>query len=178
MKERPILFSGPMVRAILEGRKTQTRRIAMMRVCGGHVCPCPSDWTEYLVARGSIQPYGTIGDHLWVREAWGMCKYGHLYRADCEIPKDLEDVKWHPSIHMPRRLCRLTLEITEVRVQRLQEIIGPDIKAEGTPGTHDISDMDNLDRMLFEKIWDSINGKRAPWASNPWVWAITFRRCA
>ncbi len=94
-----------------------------------------------------------------------MCKYGHLYRADCETPKDLEEVKWHPSIHMPRRLCRLLLEITEIRVQRLHDISDEDAVEEGSETS-----------MHFAHLWNDINGKRAPWDSNPWVWALTFRR--
>lgn len=198
MKERPILFSGPMVRAILEGRKSQTRRV---------IKPQPRlapDQDESLVnaawQSGFVDvpcPYGEHGDLLWVRETWTahdrwirQRKIGAVnYRATDTIGPHL---KWRPSIFMPRWASRLTLRITEVRVQRLQECSYEDAIAEGAAdytsflseretGARAESAEDCARRLrwpqrAYTEIWDSINGKRAPWDSNPWVWAITFER--
>jgi hypothetical protein len=182
MSERPIIFSGEMVRAILEGRKTQTRR------------PIRDDWWRCLDPDDDADrcqaltmcPYGVPGDRLWVREKWGFSASvttdGHdrwmrerettymVYAADdgaCAA-------RWRSSIHMPRWASRLTLEVTEVRIQRLQEISRTDVAAEGVAASCDHKEcscwLDN-----FRTPWDSINSKRTPWASNPWCWAISFR---
>jgi hypothetical protein len=202
IKEKPILFSGEMVRAILRGAKTQTRRVMKPQpkldsdtlVWGRRV----DTWVGW--ARGTNRagtphpawledcPYGSIGDQLWVRETWtpipNMKPSGYFtdpkwinriawYEADNDKPT--WGGKWRPSIHMPRSACRLVLEITEVRVERLQSISEEDAAAEGVDAmpsapaalTH---------RTSFAKLWDRINGKKHPWASNCWVWAITFER--
>lgn len=190
MKERPILFSGPMVRAILAGSKTQTRRVVMPRLVHGRKV-------------GALRcPYGVPGDGLWVREAW-RARADQDPLAPREIPRG---TVWYcatgnghgdeepsgcaggvgnkrPSIFMPRWASRITLEITDVRVQRLQEIGEDDAEAEGV-GDGVQSHGQNKDGAIvlssavgrFRLLWDSINGKRAPWESNPWVWTITFRR--
>ena len=200
MKERPILFSGAMVRAILDGRKTQTRRI---------IKPHPHWINENnSVAHigkkvGNVEylcKYGQPGDRIFVRETFGTCdSYApHIfYRADGEAPN--KNFKWKPSIHMPRWASRITLEITGVRVERLQDISEDDALSEGLASVskygslfkHGIPDFDGLpgnDNVgwpwvewdsnpisAYKKLWESINGKGS-WEENPWVWVITFRR--
>lgn len=183
MKERPILFSAPMVRAILDGSKTQTRRIAKHPLAqaavrinsykGQSEFDCIfSDGTG-----GIIQcPCGIPGDRLWVREAFAQgvegCPGGISYRADHCDPKGdgpAHPMKWRPSGSMPRAASRILLEITDVRVQRLQEISDQDAWAEGCEPN------DNYPRAWFQALWDHINGAGS-WDADPWVWAITFRR--
>jgi hypothetical protein len=155
MTERPILFSAPMVRAILAGTKTQTRRVVTVR--RGEVPGKFSPEIEYqmrgqhiesLASAGIRCPF-SVGQILWVRETW-----------------------WRPSSFMPRAYSRIDLEVTEVRVQRVQEISDGDAYAEGISGCDWMGDPVGE----YAKLWDSINGKRAPWASNPFVWCLTFRR--
>lgn len=182
MKERPILFSGPMVNAILENRKTQTRRVVKPQPERDPACGVwfpattakrkrhyaneehfrrglPIDWS----------PYGVVGDRLWVREAWQDGNGGIYYRADGIHPGP-----WKPAIHMPRWASRITLEITGVRVERLQDISNDDARAEGVPEWD--GDEPGDYRGSFRDVWDSINGKRHPWSSNPWVWVREFKR--
>lgn len=176
MSEKPIIFSGPMVRAILAGTKTQTRRVDPKAVFD-------ADLARY-------QP----GDRLWVRETWKRDAWcGRIIAVDGTI-KDLGLVSihyaadaseqcrrytatppepsdhWRPSIFMPRWASRITLEVTDVRAQRLQEISAEDAKAEGMESCTPYDQ--------FRALWDSINGKRTgcAWGDNPWVWAYTFRR--
>ena len=283
MKERPIIFSGSMVRAILAGEKSQTRRVVKFRdregkrvllplrrggQGHGYLIDTPGDVSDGSPLGGYLDmvnrcretgwkpwcPYGWKGDHLWVRESWqdvhplqvadgrysqegraGIpgpppVDYQTIYRADGPYPRihfDNQDgtrdgwpyrsvcpgegcklrhihpeesyVGWTPSIHMPRWACRLVLEITDVRVQRLQDITREDIIAEGvripaceTSGNPliDIStpngpgafltreqfiDPDALLRAHWAALWCAING-RASWDANPWVWALSFRR--
>jgi hypothetical protein len=176
MKERPILFSAPMVRALLDGSKTQTRRvIADRHLLGGP----PTD------ALLEMCPYGQPGDRLWVREAWTT----HACFDDIP-PRDLTTRSLHyqadgliktgknrPSMFMPRWASRITLEITDMRVERLQDISEADAKAEGltcqnglyaTPGQ--VWQIDP--RKAYRDLWESINGPVA----NPWVWVIEFKR--
>lgn len=182
MTERPILFSGPMVRAILEGRKTQTRRVVKLpRGIVSLYRPFPNepqnvqgvdqDGLIGWYAVPSACPYGVPGDRLWVRESFARSdfgKNGYLYRADGE----LKVISWSPSIHLPRAACRLVLEVTDVRVQRLQEISDADARAEGCETNVVCPDV----RANYRAVWDSLNAKRAPWTSNPWVWVVEFRR--
>jgi hypothetical protein len=226
MKEGPILFSGPMVRAILEDRKVQTRRVVMVRHNGPrgdgklHVygneyqrwIQAGDDKSMWMADRPSITggtaggpwvrcPYGVPGDRLWVRETW-CCIDSKVrpgariaYRADTTDGERLRvDAPWKPSIHMPRWASRITLEITEVRVQRVQEISESDAKAEGAdrdwrPEDDDRDAENNEDTngyfppksytSGFANLWDSINAKRGfGWDVNPWVWCITFKRVA
>lgn len=210
MKERPILFSGEMVRAILEGRKTQTRRVIKNQAhwwkdvwrhpYGGWIAadaPKPLiPLTQYDKKGGFPCPYGQVGDRLWVREALhkDMEKKDTIYDLDCqpvfyngEFPK-LVPWKWEkiklPSIFMPRWASRITLEITSIRVERLQEIKEEDAIAEGVAidrghcyevAGHPVW-VHNTARTCFETLWDSINGKKYPWESNLWVWVIEFKR--
>jgi hypothetical protein len=163
MKERPILFSAPMVRALLDGRKTQTRRVVKLRgkfadgadvvVHGGRVWkPARVDYSGYVAC-----PYGQPGDRLWVRETFSEFDTHHgkevWYRAESDDPSYWHNVTWRPSIFMPRRLSRITLELTGVRVVRLKEISAADVLAEGcTITTPAFPKADYLD------LWDKING--------------------
>lgn len=211
-KERPILFNGAMVRAILAGAKTQTRRVvkpqpvfdtrfrSRFRVDGrGSMSHRQVSTDAPAALLGEICPFGQPGDRLWVRETWCHAwdderdqwsdPERYHYRADgIEVVHvdDGERSPWCPSIHMPRRACRLLLEITDVRVERLQEISEADAMAEGAdvhvlpdirlPRTHPRAGrpMVYADcREIFADLWDSTGGD---WNSNPWVWAITFKR--
>ena len=197
MKERPILFSAPMVRAILRGTKTQTRRVVKI-----------PDWlydeykpvTKHCIFNEVICPCGKPGDHLWVREAFDIIEgqspthpvIGVDYRASHPAtypqPDDrhkaaddainlyqwrMKDThgmrKWKPSIHMPRWASRITLEITGVRVERLNDISVHDAIAEGCA----TDERDPVVDYLY--LWESIHGQGS-WRANPWVWVIEFKR--
>jgi hypothetical protein len=126
-------------------------------------------------------PYGQVGDHLWVRETWQHNPFGGIvYKAGSGII-DCGGRGWKPSIFMPRWASRITLEITNVRVERLQDISAPDCVNEGinTQGPYDVAIYDEFSShsiAQFAYLWDSINSKKYPWASNPWVFAIEFKR--
>lgn len=199
MKERPILFSAPMVRAILDGRKTQTRRV--MKVQPGDVLWRSNgrDWLWLDNDDGPLTepapcircPFGAVGDRLWVRETWRserrndgarMVRFNadnsveerpsaHEAPYDTVWRRGLTD-RWRPSIHMPRWASRITLEVTGVRVERLQDISEDDAKAEGVSGPFDAL---FTPKVRFEALWESINGLDA-WDANPWVWVVEFRR--
>ena len=232
MKERGMIFNGEMVRAILDGRKTQTRRI---------MAPQPADdiersafpnpdaigWKSTLKHKhGSTTahfcPFGNVGDHIWVRETFAclgnedgcaidwndnLVKAGgpdaaRIYRASCEqkpgnyglwsIPDDAfwkphtDEMQfegaWVPSIHMPRWASRITLEITAVRVERLNSISQEDAIAEGAPPSHRSIDAvsqqygyPDFSRSWFGQTWGHIYGAEN-WNANPWVWVIEFKR--
>jgi len=179
-RERPILFAAPMVRAIISGAKTQTRRV-MMSIGAGSRMPAANPSRTATDGRWWTHPngwercpYGVPGDRLWVRETFAEFPLpgDFVYRADHDerFPAELT---WRPSIHMPRRASRLTLAVTGVRVERLQEISEHDARAEGIqPLQMDCGSA--LPR--FEGLWESINGKRprCSWSDNPWVWVIDF----
>jgi hypothetical protein len=249
MKERPILFNAKMVRAILDGSKTQTRRVVK------HKKDEPPAWATFaqpmsnLQADGSCKesnffrwseeqaegkplislrrwpgngpdlvydwyaipcPYGQVGDRLWVRETFREgCTYGGDYRtvqylstktahvgdkdhpvrhvmaqmygiADSRSHSIVEGGSWRPSIHMPRWASRITLEITGVRVERLQDISDEDAKSEGATRALDPIDFVRLGAIAnhktgFQILWESINGHES-WDANPWVWVIEFKR--
>lgn len=226
MKEKPILFSGPMVRAILNGSKTQTRRIvkpvrgyeysSILKYGMPHTADSWAVWwhsgeTDRV---GCYQecPYGKPGDRLWVRESAYIApeNFGDLDLANCvdgngcrrivgysaSMDGDSErcardyGVKQSPSIFMPRWASRITLEITGVHAERLQGISEADASAEGAVTEDDVNriDTDILptarklrlpyedDRVWFAHLWDEINGKRASWESNPWVWVLKFQK--
>ena len=210
MKERPILFSGAMVRALLADAKTQTRRVVKMESHqqieqrdDGRDWPWMYDGerdADYWMAC----PYGQPGDRLWVREthapqadcwgSWERWTRGEggpapiiRYAADAEKAPFIE--RWRPSIHMPRWASRITLEVTGVRVERLQEISEADAKAEGADcltwsgieGTAadlidwPLKEVAHPHRNGFAVLWESINGPES-WNANPWVWVVSFRR--
>lgn len=192
--DRPIIFSGPMVKAILEGRKTQTRRVVKNQ---DELLSCRFDGQRfqrhvgYPIGHDIIPcPYGEPGDRLWVRETfcwkWDEVKSefdGFLYSADGKHVVHVdggtnrdgsERSPWMPSIHMPREASRITLEITNVRVERLQDITQRDCIKEGILRHEGVRD--GVEREEFRDLWDKINGKKHPWSSNPWVWVIEFRR--
>jgi hypothetical protein len=205
MKERPILFSGEMVKAILDSRKTQTRRIVKFpkhvmetpgAICedggGNWVAWSPggradlAEFTKKAYPNGEGFPckYGKSGDRLWVRETWKVCeRNGNQYleyRAGGfrQFPRGIGEqqvsLTFKPSIFLPRWASRLTLEITGVRVERLQEITEDDAEAEGVKPLLPVADIRY--RPAFQNLWEAINGKRAPWESNPWVWVVEFKR--
>lgn len=199
MKERPILFSAPMVRAILDGKKTQTRRVVKpippyeFALCDAKGCCCWAETgdesDEWWPNDGPLRcPYGTIGDRLWVREAYceandrgAEIRMPFLYRADKGLKgnkwwADKPNLKWRPSIHMPRGVSRITLEITNIRVERLQEISIEDVLKEGIP--KEKTETEHWREMTADQfilLWESINGKGS-WEANPWVWVIEFKR--
>ena len=180
MKEHPILFSTPMVQAILEGRKTQTRRLVKRTAL---------DWLTVhqfvpsFVANkdNDLSPYGYAGDKLWVREKWKpntipMGWPAHFY-ANCDTLNNPDQEKWKPSIHMPRRVCRLELEVMGVRIERLHEITEEDAKAEGAP-LHPFEHLPlgfKTHKEGFKNLWHSINGEES-WNANPFVWVVTFEK--
>lgn len=196
-KKRPIIFKAEMVRAILNGHKTQTRRVFKPqpdrdgKVDVGEIGT--SDGVAYVRgARGGHCtrvpcPYGKSGDQLWVRECWGVDNIGALpilqidalrFRATDSM-QSTPDIGWRPSIHMPRWASRITLEITGVRVEKLQDIGEDDAAAEGvserfSPPDHVMS----IGRIAaFHDLWDSINLQRGyAWNTNPWVWVVEFKR--
>lgn len=191
MKERPILFSGPMARAILDGTKTQTRRIVKPfppEAVSSFYRPFatePNNWHGY--GGDAIRWYGSCpygqpgGDRLYVRETWAASHaYDHLpphliprsARIHYAATEERGGLLWRPSIHMPRWASRITLEITDVRVERLQDISEADSIAEGV--IHNPLLATNS-RESFMHLWGRINGPRS-WDANPWVWAITFKR--
>jgi hypothetical protein len=186
VKERPILFSAPMVRAILDGRKTQTRRVVKHK---------PDDDCPYHENGVAVRcPYGKVGDRLWVRETWRTTKEannktptelnpGHRIWYDADESLQPGFGKRRPSIFMLRWASRIDLEIVGVRVERLQEISEADAMAEGAEiGAVSLRDKRGLPigiaadyRTAFRDLWESINGAGS-WAANPWVWCISFRR--
>jgi hypothetical protein len=186
---KPILFSTPMVQAILAGTKSQTRRI---------VKPPFSDWitdenihSEWAKGLEDQCKYGQVGSVLWVRETF--CIYhdpdgtsGYYYKEQAnEVEK--RRVKWKPSIFMPREACRLFLEITDIRVERLQDISEEDAIAEGVEKLGNILLWTYKDyltnnqvrqysaRQSYMSLWDKINGPGS-WEKNPFVWKITFKK--
>jgi hypothetical protein len=191
MKEHPILFSDTMVRAILAGSKTQTRRIVKPQPLWVYDDTIPVK-TQDADPKGAIRcPYGVPGDRLWVRETWQALTEPNPSHLIAEKPQPGDDIRyratepetwipalpWRPSIHMPRWACRLVLEITDVRVERLQDISRQDALAEGIDmSAPQVASLVEEYRpvIAFAGLWESINAKRAPWKSNPWVWVIEF----
>ena len=215
IKERPILFSAPMVRAILEGRKTVTRRALNAQslknigygVQLGECHELPSEGPLHPNSIGyyiDFCPYGNPGDRLWVRETCFINDYREAAvpvdeRAECEIiyradglpdwEGEEELIRWRPSIHMPRWASRILLEITDVRVERLQDITEEQALAEGIiPHVrggwhwhpHDPSNVDDWHQFgfkspafAFQDLWIGTGGN---WDANPWVWVVEFKR--
>ena len=188
-EERPIIFNSEMVRAILEDKKTQTRRPIKPQPDADGLARLAGQWVwNDTDAREYRCPYGRPGDLLWVKETFATgipgCSSGVTYRAD-HIDQNgdgpANPIKWRPSIHMPRWASRITLEITNVRVELLQDIPENDILAEGIapPRTDGMFAEDEyLEKIYhdFINLWDSIYVKRGlGWDANPWVWVIHFR---
>lgn len=193
---KPILFNTEMVKAIMAGRKTQTRRI---------IKPQPTNprwnnigWFDWDDGHGyRMKPPCESGDILWVREAWSEMPYGIVYRADNEKPEgwDADDL-WYPSIHMPKEAARIFLKVNDVRAERLHEITQQQAIAEGIPSRickvlgfkykdnegveHDQSGIE-MCIADFAKIWDSTikpaDIDTYGWNANPWVWVIEFELC-
>jgi hypothetical protein len=219
VKQIPILFNDEMVRAILAGRKTQTRRVMKVQP--------PSDnhqllnimsstdrrregksyWAILNTKKTRIEhsetqyfsfPFGQIGDRLWVRETWrglvginppheplktGIARYTpdqeYCRRVEYRATQGVDAEPWRPSIHMPRWASRITLEITAVRVERLQDISEKDARAEGVCGEAEAAESGLRwhDKPLraFRFLWQSIKGPES-WDKNPWVWVLEFKR--
>jgi hypothetical protein len=192
-----------MVRAILDGRKTQTRRIVKPPPANNSTKNTQIDydadgdciWWRMpgpMVAAGAKNPYGVAGDRLWVREMSLPKASGTIYRADYDS-KEAASVGafyggWKPSIFMPRAASRITLEITAVRVERLQDISEADAKAEGiilagsrfdTPHIHNEEEYQRALQFgaieIYKSLWESINSPGS-WAKNPWVWVVEFKK--
>ena len=202
-RERPILFSGPMVRAILEGRKTQTRRpikvddiYTTVDDTDGKPFAWQSDecgdWYEMPC------PFGKPGDLLWVRETWQIFRvyedtWNGGYEADLwdgPIPRERPNHAWityaaddpggrpwRPSIHMPRWASRITLRITNIRIERLCDISVDGASAEGVEAAID-HDGPMCYLAEFQRLWDAMHSKRGlRWNANPWVWVMEFGTC-
>ena len=190
-RKRPILFSAPMVRALLDGSKTQTRRAIKpqpRRVDGGVPFGDAPAWAHAEPGSAVMRcPYGKRGDRLWVRETWRVCggrEYEYqqdrsqaMYRATHQedgFPLTWESYTWRPSIFMPRWASRITLQVTGVRVERLHGISRGDAMAEGCPFANMADGPDP--RQWYAELWGQINGPDA-WDANPWAWVVEFRRC-
>jgi len=214
-----VLFSSAMVKAILDGKKTMTRRVitGLAQSSGKPYWPGGKHGGDFL--RVEHCPHGKSGDRLWVKETWRSweetcttssfdqgedhrctehCRQTYVayaatprvgYRPvpdkaritylDETTPLDRNprlQGPWKPSIFMPRAFSRIDLEVTAVRAERLQDISEEDAEAEGVAPVMPIGCNSPSYRAAFPALWDSINGRRAPWASSPWVWAISFKR--
>lgn len=203
MKERPVIFNGEMVRAIIDGRKTQTRRPIKFPLLDKNMgCELAGNELAGEVRAGNYSnvPFGQVGDRLWVRETWQgpLVDEEHLddylanvekfqtpqfceYAADggarpefCDLDDNVRQ-GWRPSIHMPRWASRITLEITAVRVERLNDISEEDAKAEGVKTGVSPGHEHMMHQVAFSELWQSIYGAEN-WRANPWVWVIEFRR--
>ncbi|HBV2211416.1 TPA: hypothetical protein MDR63_000818 [Klebsiella quasipneumoniae] len=221
MKERGMIFNSEMVRAILDGRKTQTRRIMKVQpkpsksrpgdfwfsskklesmVHVSDLAPGNSPIADYhLFIQEHCCPFGAVGDRIWVRETFAALEPGSYeqvkpqdghcqdlrYAATDRLAKsdaDIRGYKWVPSIHMPRWASRILLEITDVRVERLNAISQADAIAEGAPPSHPSIDcvsqeygFPDFSRSWFGQTWQHIYGEES-WDANPWVWVIEFKR--
>lgn len=205
MKERGIIFNGAMVRAILSGKKTQTRRIMKQQPPERWqpvTLSCEPDlqartYTKGVVDRhgclqagpevfgvadeewGAVSPFGKPGDRLWVRETFGDCGVRLAYRADTDDGAACQVKRWTPSIHMPRAAARILLEITDVRVERLNDISNDDAMAEGMDdGTSEAAlsvGWFEKPRRAFQRLWTQIYGQES-WEGNPWVWIYEFKQ--
>lgn len=184
---RPILFNGEMVRAILEGRKTVTRRIIKQDKINAVVNSPVRKENPKIPDSNFINclvdaPYQR-GDILYVRETWNgdWCDH-YIYRADGGSAKTAgynQEPKWRPSIHMPKKAARIWMKVTDVRAERLHNLTNRDAKKEGITVETDNSGMAH--KAAFMRLWDSTIKKsdisRYGWNANPWVWVIEFERC-
>lgn len=209
MKEKPILLNAEMVRAVLDGRKTQTRRIMTPHhlkmidaaASAGECHPLESG-RQHANSQSYYRewcPFGAVGDRLWVREAIFPAplelqssppretKWNIAYRGGAQLEKTAPATynptiynyeRWTPSIHMPRWASRITLEITGVRVERLNSMTERDAIAEGCMGGHNSIPgyhYSATPHEHFHHVWQSIYGADS-WQANPWVWVIEFKR--
>ena len=211
MKETPILFNTEMTKAVLDGRKTQTRRVVTVPWAKGkRVMPYEPYYTEsdgelfFMDEYGDYHPmlekcpYGQVGDRLWVRETWDFRPMGGVlaknrialvgYKTDgavkpVDVPKDCNPKchkRWRSPIHMFRWASRITLEITAIRVERVQDITVAEIIKEGLH--FDLPHAKKKDlgwyyHRPWKELWDSINKKRGyGWEVNPWCWCVSFKR--
>ncbi|EMP9468312.1 TPA: hypothetical protein R1B10_005105 [Klebsiella pneumoniae] len=192
VSERGMIFNAEMVRALLDGRKTQTRRIIkdctvgrdpiskFIKIGKKFIGCYPEDVPELI---RECCPYGVPGDRIWVRETWAEAGASapdlKLYRANYpeHVPSiyenvpPAEEIRWTPSIHMPRTASRILLEITDVRVERLRSMSQDDARAEGVIAASGPMEAG----LAFRELWDSIYGEES-WKANPWVWVIEFKR--
>jgi hypothetical protein len=206
IKERPILFSAPMVRAVLDGRKTVTRRPVKVQPrsradIGSYGKGQPFILNPDVTKRNPECPFGNPGDRLWVRETW-YCDHNEVMRGPYLKPDDLDVIEarddgtlvyaadgltpyetdqpvWKPSIHMPRWASRILLEITDVRVERLQDISRSDIRAEGLQCPPELAsdDVSPNYRDWYPEAWKELwNSTGGDWDANPWVWVVEFKR--
>lgn len=219
MKERPIIFNTPMVQAILAGEKNMTRRIVKnIPRLSDNIEKTGQYLNESLEFRKSFCPYGKPGDLLWVRESWRSVAFDAEYNSmkiqykasenerahEFVMPKDYPlffQLKWRPSIHMPKAIARIWLEVEEVRVERVQDISEKDILAEGVRipvnGPNNVVFRLGVENSAFSflpdreegekytqnqilkafwaELWCKINGRKN-WDANPWVWVVKFRR--
>lgn len=207
MKERPILFNTEMVRAILTGRKTQTRRVVKFKdhQPTTELNFLPSVYPHFQFEAGNRHwqaecPYGKKGDVLWVRESclWVMSDHAPdllegsrdrtqwVYKASehedfMKYAKEQYGYKWKPSIHMPKDAARIWLRITNVRVERLQDITRSEIRREGLICPKELCGDDTHPNyrqwypQAWKELWQSINGENS-WKANPWVWVVEFER--
>ena len=205
IKTRPIIFSSEMVRAILDGSKTQTRRVIKPQPTEGgleprvfsHDCPDLVSWQDPLLLLDEhsddggpcqrVCPFGSVGGGLWVKETFQLLVDRIIYKAD--YTTQLNDVlgvgigfKWRSALFMPRHASRLLLEITDVRVERLHWIANnlKNLGAEGIPRLYRQDNTLDWTEMAsrFRLLWDSLHKKEYQWHTNPWVWSISFRQVA
>jgi len=213
MRERPIIFSSEMIRAILKEKKTQTRRPIKPQPhpeafsINHHRHIEKGDYVTWINPFGeAICPYGKPGDRLWVKETWRIISLDGLlqarkveYKADRKMKEfyhdsmfnihesgdwppsawgygdSFKDIRWCSPFFMPRWASRITLEIINIRIERLQEIDPMDALHEGC---HIDWSIENCPEKQFQRVWDSIYAKKGfGWDKNPWVWVIEFRRC-
>lgn len=179
---KPIIFNTEMVKAIMEGRKTQTRRPIKPQPSGNGKLTTSETGFPRVVddIRGmmwtlSKSPY-QVGDILYVQETWAILQCQYFYRADMENPTCHYKTRWLPSIHMPKEAARIFLRVTDVRVERLQDITEEAVRKEGFRDEF-VMDVFYPCGHFFSKTWNKIYSKRGyGWTSNPWVWAIKFER--
>lgn len=194
MKEIPILFSTEMVQAILDGRKSQTRRTLKVKGCKLFTPENPNDWTKEDIERWNenYHPCGQPGDLLWVREAFKYIDEEETrvdYKSQYTYP---EYHMWRPSIHMPKSAARIWLQVEEVKVERLQYISWDDALSEGihvkywgddknqpyayrkSDPQKETTDYQRSPIVAFRDLWTDING-RTSWNANPWVWVVKFK---
>lgn len=199
--ERPIIFSTPMVQAILAGKKTQTRRIIKPQPTGkyeGIILPHSKKYKEdkktvrfidYDKVENNFDdaiqyiscPYGKKDDILWVKETFAIDNSQHIYKAlpllGYWVTKQAypNNIKWKPSIFMPKNAARIFLRIKGIAVERVREITEKDAGAEGITEPLFIINENNNPLKIFQELWEHINGKEN-WANNPFVWVIEFER--